>query len=189
LDDTECMELISRGGRSRERGIVDLFDRYATPIYRYFVRSGLSRADAEDLVQEVFVQVVRKIDSCRGSASVRGWIWAVARNRLISALRKNHPEFTGDDSDAEAGESQLDSISGMAADAIEECVKDGFHRFSKAHSERAQALALLSFQEMSISEVAQFLGRSVGATREYLSQCRKKLRPYLEPCFALLEAG
>jgi hypothetical protein len=38
----------------------------------------------------------------------------------------------------------------------------------------------------SIAEVAELLERNPGATREYLSQCRKLLRPFLEPCRALL---
>ena len=63
-----------------------------------------------------------------------------------------------------------------------ECVKIAKIAFEKDHPERAKAIELSAIEGWTIKELAVFLDRSEGATREYLSQCRKFLKPYTEPC-------
>ena len=53
--------------------------------------------------------------------------------------------------------------------------------------DRARAIGFLVIEEWSVEDIARALGRTPGATREFLSQCRKKLRPYIEDCLELLE--
>jgi DNA-directed RNA polymerase specialized sigma24 family protein len=60
-----------------------------------------------------------------------------------------------------------------------DCVRRAFQDFATAHPERAQALGLVAFEGWTAHELATYLGRTYGATREYVSQCRTHLRPYL----------
>jgi DNA-directed RNA polymerase specialized sigma24 family protein len=46
---------------------------------------------------------------------------------------------------------------------------------------------MLQVQQHSIEEISQRIGRTVGATKVYLFQCREKLRPYLLPCRGFLD--
>ena len=61
-----------------------------------------------------------------------------------------------------------------------DCVRRAWRAFTADHPQRAEALNLAILEEWSPVELADYLGRSYGATREYLSQCRKVLRGYVQ---------
>ena len=185
--DQQCINLIREGGRKREEGVSLLFRAYATELRRFFAFQCGSRADADDLVQETFVKIVRSIDSYRGDASLQSWIWAVARNRLTDYFRYKgiRPTENLDDD----GWEQLEQLSphmqvteqAMEGDSIEDCVHQQFAEFAKASPNGAYALTL-QMEGHDIRFIAGVLKRSEGATREFLSQCRKKIESFLLPC-------
>jgi RNA polymerase sigma-70 factor (ECF subfamily) len=70
---------------------------------------------------------------------------------------------------------------------LEDCVRRAYTRFAEAYADRAEILSRVAFDGWDIDDVAVALRRTNGATREYLSQCRKKLKIFLEPCKELLE--
>jgi len=180
MDDHACLKLLEAGGKEAERGISILFNRYALPFKRYFVKHGLSFADAEDLVQDAFVSIVRHAKGFRGECDIKIWLWKIARNTMLSQFRKknHHHEDIDDLADILPGKEMPE----CASLSLDECVKRAFLRFSKQQSEKAEVLTLASVQGWSTKELAEFLGRTLGATREYVSQCRKHFKPYLEPC-------
>src|SRR5262249_18377193 len=73
-----------------------------------------------------------------------------------------------------------------AREALQDCFDRGFGAFTQAHPLASEVLHKVVHLDWSTRDVAQFLQRNEGATREYLSQCRKKLRRFLEPCRELL---
>jgi RNA polymerase sigma-70 factor (ECF subfamily) len=77
----------------------------------------------------------------------------------------------------DGGDTQLDSV--------DECVDRGMDAFVAQMPERAEALNM-QMDGASISQIADHLGRTVAATKEYLSQCRKHLQPFVAHCTALL---
>ena len=60
------------------------------------------------------------------------------------------------------------------------CVRRAWRAFAADHPERAEALERAVLEEWNTAELAAFLNRSAGATREYVSQCRKVWRGYWE---------
>ena len=73
--------------------MADLYDRYAGVVYGVALRVLTSTAAAEDVVQEVFLQLWRNpqaFDSDRGRLAP--WLAVIARNRAIDLLRKRPPE-------------------------------------------------------------------------------------------------
>lgn len=62
------------------------------------------------------------------------------------------------------------------------CIQQQYDKFVTHHPERALWLERSILEEESIPILSQALGRTVGATREYLSQCRKRLQKYLQEC-------
>jgi len=70
-----------------------LYDRYSSIVYSVALRVLGDTSAAEDVLQEVFIQLWRNpglFDSSRGSLGA--WLAVIARNRAIDALRKRHPE-------------------------------------------------------------------------------------------------
>ena len=72
---------------------------------------------------------------------------------------------------------------------IDAVFQRGFASFTQAHPEHATVLRWVVEDGLDSSAVAALLGRSPGATREFISQCRKKARPYLAEWHALVGAG
>jgi len=182
VTDQQCLDNIRLGGKPRSDGISQLYRTYARRFLAYLLKHRVPREHAEELVQDVFINIVRHCDAFRGETRIDAWMWSIVRNALIDYVRRQRPEFAVEDDDlinlagAMEEPAQGDSVE------IEECVRKAFATFSATNSERAQVLSLVAFEGWTIDDVAAMLKRTPGATREYLSQCRKKLKDFLRPC-------
>src|SRR6202034_326625 len=88
-DDAALLALVERGGES---AMASLFDRYSKVVYSVALRVLRDPAAAEDVLQEVFMQIWRNPDSFVATrGSLGGWLAVVARNRSIDALRRKRP--------------------------------------------------------------------------------------------------
>ena len=90
LSDAMLVSAIRSGD---EQAMAQLYDRYSPIIYSVALRVLGDTGTAEDILQEVFMQLWRSpdvFDASRGS--LRGWLAVIARNRAIDSLRKRPPE-------------------------------------------------------------------------------------------------
>lgn len=71
--------------------------------------------------------------------------------------------------------------------ALDECVQAGLKAFGAQYPER-QLCLFLQMEGATVEEIAAQIGRKPGATREFLSQCRKKLEPFVSRCRELIPA-
>jgi RNA polymerase sigma-70 factor (ECF subfamily) len=69
--------------------LATLFERHHLSVYRYFMQMLRDRALCEDLVQDVFLKVLRRARTFRGNGSFRGWLYNIARNVVLDELRKS----------------------------------------------------------------------------------------------------
>src|SRR3954468_7093315 len=82
----------------REEAMAQLYDRYSAIVYSVALRVLGDTGAAEDVLQDVFIQLWRNpglFDSSRGNLAA--WLSVIARNRAIDALRKRRPESEIDD--------------------------------------------------------------------------------------------
>src|SRR5271170_5752161 len=94
-DDAALLVLVQKGD---EYAMASLFDRYSKVVYSVALRVLRDPASAEDVLQEVFMQIWRNPDgfvATRGSLG--GWLAVVARNRSIDTLRRKRPSEQVDD--------------------------------------------------------------------------------------------
>lgn len=87
------MGLLSAIRSGDEKAMAQLYDRYSSVVYAVALRVLADTAAAEDVLQEVFMQLWRRpssFDANRGSLGP--WLAVIARNRAIDQLRKRHPE-------------------------------------------------------------------------------------------------
>lgn len=191
--DKQSIELIIKGGGKSNEGVARLFRCYAPELRRYFAYHCGNACEADDLVQETFVKVVRHIHTHQQESSIQAWIWTVARNCLTDFYRYkgSHPTSHLD----EDGWSALEQTSpdlrvnptSSAGENIEDCIRLQFATFSKAYPEAAYALNL-QMDGQDVRYIANILHRTEGATRQFLSQCRKKIESFLTPCRDYLTA-
>jgi len=80
-------ELLEQVRRGRETAFAELTDGYRAELQLHCYRITGSVQDAEDLVQETLLAAWRGLDQYQGHASVRTWLYRIATNRCLNALR------------------------------------------------------------------------------------------------------
>lgn len=186
----EIIENLRQGGPARRAAVGQLYDLFAGRLRKHFCAKGASAAQAEDWLHEVFVRLLRSSAEFRGAGGqLAAWIWTIARHIMTDARRQAGGR-TFEDIDGEAGHDlpadASEPLAALQATSLVSCVQTAYADFAKIHPNRAQYLTWLVTDEMTTQQIAQVIGRTEGATREYLSQCRKKLQPFLERCRWLL---
>jgi len=84
-----------------------LFERHHRGVYRYCLQMTRSRAMSEDLVQEVFIRLLRHASSFRAEGSCKAWIFNIARNVTFDHLRKANVEVGSELEDEDGTREQL----------------------------------------------------------------------------------
>jgi RNA polymerase sigma-70 factor (ECF subfamily) len=184
--EAQCLEKLRRGGSARVDAISQLYRAYAPRFRGYFLKHRVAAEHADEMVQDVFVAIVRHCDDFRGDTRFDAWMWAIARNVLIDHFRRASPEQSVDEEVLDAIADPATVGQAAASEGLDDCVQRAYARFAESHADRAEMLAKVAFDEWSIEDVAAALKRTPGATREYLSQCRKKLKVFLQPCLEYL---
>jgi len=182
-------DLKANGERQRE-ALALLYRSAAPRLAAWYQSQGADRAMADDWVQDTFLRVMRGVGSLEADAAFAGWMWAIARNVMIDARRRRDSQMASlheaDGSGLSPGEAAIcesarpdEWLESLQHSAM---VGRQFAAFRRDFPERARCIAWSCREDMSMSDLAAAIGRSVGATREYLSQCRKKARVYFQPC-------
>src|ERR1700710_1136667 len=94
-DDAALLQMVQGGDDS---AMASLFDRYSKVVYSVALRVLRDPSAAEDVLQEIFMQIWRNPDTFIATrGSLGGWLAVVSRNRSIDALRRRRPTDSIDD--------------------------------------------------------------------------------------------
>lgn len=177
----------------------ELFAAYQPRIRRYILSMVRDPADAEDLTQDVFLQVHRKLDTVRDPDAVVSWLYRIATHVCYDRFRRSsrRPKTEPLDDDAvaagRAGD-RSDDVSDARLDrALEQaemsaCVRKYIEDLSTAYR---QVILLHDLEELTNPEIARMLGASLDSVKIRLHRARRKLEAVLiENCeFARYEDG
>lgn len=152
-----------------------LFDRYGKQVYAWVCRIIQNREDAEELTEDVFVKAFRHLESFRGECDFLTWLYHIAYNLSISAVRKKKIEYLAIE------ESQLSNVS-------EEMIQNQLGQVDSSEQldlldwaleqlpPDDRALILLFYkEEKSVEELAQIARLSQANVKVKLHRIRKKL--------------
>src|SRR5262245_5843473 len=89
MDAAELTVLIGRAQKREAAAFDALVDLYASRLYGYFYRLTASREDAEDLLQELFVRLVRMIEQYEHDGRFDGWVFRIATNLVRDRVRRS----------------------------------------------------------------------------------------------------
>ena len=167
-DDSALLSLVQRGD---EFAMASLFDRYSRVVYSVALRVLRDPASAEDVLQEVFMQIWRNPDgfvATRGSLG--GWLAVVARNRSIDALRRKRPTEQVDDMALAsnynlADEAERNSLMEKARGVIQ-----------LLPVEQRKTLEMAFFDGLTHSEIAEMTGDPLGTVKTRIRSALTSLR-------------
>lgn len=176
--------------RGDQDAFASLLTRYQNRLYRYLLRWVREPATADDLFQQTWMRVLKKIRSYDPSRNFDAWLFAVARNVAIDHLRRRQPGSL--EEVLEYGRPMSTSLSSDAPGALElvllteraELVQQALASQPPVYRE---ILSLRFEEEMKLEEIAQVLGIPLGSVKSRLSRALEHLRTV---CLRIqLEAG
>ena len=175
---TADVELLKAVARGDEQALAQLYDSYRLILFGLLVRILNSREEAEDVLQEVFLQVWRRardFDETRGKPFT--WLVTLARSRAIDRLRS----LGARDRVAQASVRE-------AAEEVSDAARDTFRSeqralvtsaLSQLPEEQKRPLVLAYFDGLTQSEIAAKLGAPLGTVKTRMRAGMIKLRELL----------
>jgi RNA polymerase sigma-70 factor (ECF subfamily) len=158
-----------RGGR--EDAMAQLYDRYSSIVYSVALRVLGDTAAAEDVLQEVFLQLWRNPDAFDANrGSLAAWLAVIARNRAIDSLRKRRPEINVDDVVVALDLNLENEAARKIAIERVRVVLNGMP------AEQRKAIELAFFEGLTHTEVAAKTGEPLGTVKTRIRTALQTLR-------------
>jgi RNA polymerase sigma-70 factor (ECF subfamily) len=168
VPDEELMLQVRNGA---DHTLAVLFDRYQGPLFNFYAKLTGDRTLSEDLVQEVFLRILKYRHSYTPQAPFRAWIYQIARNARVDHLRKQRPETEWT---PEMEQKQTASLKDTAQQKQEEQLLH--HALLQLPEEKREVLVLSRLQELKYEEIAQLLGCNVNTLKVRIHRALEELR-------------
>jgi RNA polymerase sigma-70 factor (ECF subfamily) len=184
--DAELMLRVKQGDAAAFELLVD---KYKQPITNLLYRTLRDATEAEDLAQNVFLQVYKSADRYRVEAKFSTWLYTIARNLCLNEIRRRsrHPA----ESLEAAGESENDiptrqfedrrNVSAPDRLLQDELVGKVEEALDSLPENQRTAILLFQEKEMSYEEIAKILDCSLSATKSLIHRGRETLKQRLKP--------
>ena len=159
-DHKDDAALIARMRAGDQSAMSDLYDRYSGVVYGVALRVLANTTAAEDVVQEIFLQLWRKPDSFNAERGKLGpWLAVIARNRAIDHLRKRPMEDDIDELPISTGvDLESDSAQKLAIEKIRGVL-------AQLPQDQRRVLEMAFFEGMTHSEIAGKTGEPLGTVK------------------------
>jgi RNA polymerase sigma-70 factor (ECF subfamily) len=177
---------VKRGNRA---AFAELVEKYKQPVINLVYRTLRDEAEAEDLAQNVFLQVYKSRSRYRRTAKFSTWLFTIARNLCLNELRRRsrHPAESLEETHGEQ-EGQLQRqyedkknflptetlLHGELAQKIEEALPE-------LPENQRTAILLCRQEDLSYEEIAKVLHCSLSATKSLIHRGREMLKQKLKP--------
>ncbi|NLE29903.1 MAG: sigma-70 family RNA polymerase sigma factor [Phycisphaerae bacterium] len=185
MDNKRIAEIVASARSGSEQAYRQLVEAYGANLMRYFYRNTGHQAEAEDLLQEVFLRLVRSLKNYKENERFEVWLYRLARNLLIDYWRKRKILYIDDRLDEE-GDSWLANVPAETTDKPHDMLElaeagDELQRaLAGLPVEQRQTLLMRYFSEMSFEEVAQAQNVPIGTVLARAHRGLGKLRQWLK---------
>ena len=150
-----------------------LWREFSAPLRKFLRARTSSEADADDLLQDVFVRIHQRLPGLREPAKLEGWVYRIARNAVIDHYRTRRKHLPLDFA--------LESEEPSGRDAVD--LSPAIRKFVAALPPLyREALVRHEFRGESLLTVAGALGLSLTATKSRVRSARLLLREMLDQC-------
>jgi RNA polymerase sigma-70 factor (ECF subfamily) len=177
-----------RDGDGREESFRALFDRFHGPLLRFFLNRGFSTEESQDLIQETFLRVYIGIDAFRGESRWEHWLFRIAANTALKAVRHRAAAkragqpvpLEGEDLET-AGPAPLRQLLDKERNAL---LGEAIERLP---AQMRRCVRLRVFQDLDYGEIAEILQISPSTVKVQLFKARKRLQMELGDSFGGLD--
>jgi RNA polymerase sigma-70 factor, ECF subfamily len=183
MDDKQILELVMRVAARDEAAFRELFRAFRRKVYSYALVHLHDAARADEVVVDTMHDVWRKAGGFRGDSQFSTWLFGIARNHVLMALRTRSRREKPDVSD------NLDELTEALADTSPSAFEVLARHQRSAQiraclsglpTEQREAVHLVFFEEWTLSNVATLLAVPEGTVKSRLFHARQKLRVCLQ---------
>lgn len=174
-------QLIDEFGRGNEAAFDMLFAKYNNKLYASLLAFTKSKELAEDLTQQTFIRVWKKIETFRGESSLFTWMYRIAINLAKNEFNSKETKKQGLTDVIEENHDFASSISSPESIAIEKESIDAVIKFiSTMQSDLKEAISLREFDGKSYEEIAQITSAPVGTVRSRIFRAREEILKFMK---------
>ncbi len=164
---------------SNQQIISDWFHDYSDDVYQFLIYR-MGSTDVEDLVQEVFIRAIKGLDSFKGNAQPKTWLFSIARNVALDELRKRSRNkwksyLTFDANQEPVTEETPDTL----FQEIEENQKL-YEAIQSLKSNYRDVIILRGIKDLTVTETSSILNWSENKVRSTYHRAKKALQKQLE---------
>jgi len=165
------MRLVARIRAGDQQAMSELYDRYAKVVYAVALRVLQNAEAAEDVLQDVFLQLWRNPDAFDASrGSMAAWLAVISRHRSIDRLRQRRPE-------TDIEECVIASGRDLSEETERSLVIDKVRQvLAEMNPDHRQVLELAFFQGLTHTDIAKKTGEPLGTVKTRIRSGLKQLR-------------
>jgi RNA polymerase sigma-70 factor (ECF subfamily) len=170
--------LLARARRGELDALESLYVAFSEPVFTLARRLCRSTEEAEEVLQETFLEVVRSIGRFRGDGAFGAWIRRVAVSKALTALRQKRRGATVTVADEEPAHTRLKVV---PATILEQCWKrvDLERALAKLPDAARAVVWLHDVEGLTHAEIAEAFGRTPSFSKSQLSRAHARLRTWL----------
>lgn len=164
-------QLIHDAQHGKEKALLRLFDEHHLPLFRFAWRLTGSVADAEDIVQECFLGLLKPdcgFDPAR--SALRTWLFGVVRNQWLKRLRRQQEQVDSEPADHRTPETEAQR--GEVASAVATAI-------ASLPDTQREVLILAHYEQLSLAEIADVTQLEIAAVKSRLQRARAAMRETL----------
>jgi len=150
-----------------------LFDRYNTILYNFFLRMTNSKVISEDLVQEVFLRMLKYRHTYRGDGKFTSWMFHISRNAHIDFSKKQNREQQLEEMDVEPVSQDSSHQEVLEQDQETTLLRTALARLPV---EKREVLVLSRFHNMKYEQIAELQHCRIGTVKARVHRAIKELR-------------
>jgi len=174
-------DLIEKIKSKDERAFKTFVEAYNGMVFRSVMSFGISKVDAEDLSQEVFIDAYRNIYKFRNESEISTWLYRIAINKSLNFIKKRKKIFwrSNDDTTLLAKDFNQTEDSSETKYVNEEQRKTLYRTIQKLSKNQRIAFTLNKIENLSYKEIAEIMDISVSSVESLIHRAKKNLQTRL----------
>jgi len=169
MTDNVLMEEVKEG---KVEKLAVLFEKYHVQLFNFFLRLTGNRGASEDLVQDVFLRILKYRTTYKGQSKFTVWMYQIARNAHIDYLRKSKGELSLDDQWDEVMETEPTPLDRLERGQDVKLMQEALARLPL---KKREVLVLSRYHDMKYKDIAELFGCQVGTVKAHVHRAIKDL--------------
>ena len=183
--------IINKLKQGNEAAFRELVDNYRNTVVNTCFGMLHNIDDAEDVAQDVFIEVFRSVENFRADAKISTWLYRIAVNRSLNFIRDNkkRKRFQSFDDVAESKKETLNRLNHQSADDPESELENSqrarilHEAIDSLPKNQRVAFTLNKYEDLAYKEISEVMNLSVSSVESLIHRAKKNLQKKLYKCY------